>query len=608
MVLGKGQYSTLFHLKQALTPVCAALAVLLASCPMQPPEPENRPPLGGRNEGTWYEIFTGSFYDSNGDGIGDLKGITMKLDYLNDTGTVRHQREIAQHGRCDKSLHVDGIWLTPIMPSPSYHKYDTKDYKAIDPQFGTMDDFRELLDKCHQRGIKLIIDLVMNHSSQDHPWFQEALKEVRSGSPGRYASYYNFYYGSAPPQGQEVHEAVNDRGEKYLVRYYKFWAQAAPNAWWEGSFWTGMPDLNWDSGALREEFEDIVEFWLSAGLDGFRLDATSWPYEFYKYNQMERQYDGFQVDEKNIELWTWFTKTCRKTNDDVYLVGECWLDTGEQIANYYRSGMNFFAFGFTNQNTVEWALNEKQGEGWVNALMWWERAIKNRNSRAISALFLSNHDKARSYLHYGFNGFNGDVKPKMAAALYLMSPGTPFIYYGEEIGLVDFSSNNNPQGVWHDADHRGPMWWSNSNQFGTPVPPDERREWPQKAPLSGQGVEEQLANDNSMLRFYIRLINMKRKYPWLAYGHNFESVNLNNYEVAAFRVTNPDDPGQTLLVVQNVDSGGSKQITLPAAVTWYDFVNANYDNNPANLEGGGAAAGGSAFTVYSYNTYIFREY
>jgi alpha-amylase len=577
-----------------LLPVLPALAVLLASCPM---DLRSRAVniLPGRTEGTWYEIFTGSYYDSNGDGIGDLKGIALKLDYLNDTNTARHRLAIQEDhdgdgepdGVCNHSLHIDGIWLTPIMPSPSYHKYDTKDYKAIDPQFGTMEDFKYLLEKCHEHGVRLIIDMVMNHSSQDHPWFQNALEEVRSGKPGRYAGYYNFYYGKTPPQHETLEYDTDYWGKRYIsARYYKQWGNAAPNVWYEGSFWTGMPDLNWDSQALREEFKDIVEFWLNMGLDGFRLDATSWPYDFYGLGQMEFRYDGVNVDEKNIELWDWFNRTCHEVNDNVYLIGECWKDAGT-IANYYRSGMNYFAFQFHDMGTVQWAV-QGNGRGWADTVVNWERTIKARNPRAASAVFLSNHDQGRSY--YSFT----DDQRKLAAALYLLTPGTPFIYYGEEIGLVDFNDGE-------DSDHRGPMWWSNTDQYGTPAPP-EKRDWPNKAPPSGQGVEEQLNNEYSLLRYYVRVINLKNRYPWLAYGPVASLGQQGGDDaLSAYRVTNPET-GETIVVAHNTDWNGDRWFTLPDAEGIEGFSVRSRDWNPA-IESGGVTV-----RMPPYSTAIIREY
>jgi alpha-amylase len=588
----------------------AAAVLALAACTMEPDrEPLSAvPALGGRNEGTWYEIFTGSFADSNGDGIGDLKGIELKLNYLNDSNTASHRHNIETDGVCNDSLHIDGIWLTPIMPSPSYHKYDTKDYKDIDPQFGTLEDFNSLLNACHERGIKLIIDLVMNHSSQDHPWFQEALKEVRAGKPGRYASYYNFYYGKLPPQNETVEyaferdENLNIKGKKYIsARYYRQWGRAAENAWWEGSFWTGMPDLNWDSQALREEFKEIIDFWLTAGLDGFRLDATSWPYDLYGLGQMQNAYNGVNVDEKNIELWTWFSEYCRGINKDVYLVGECWKDEGT-IANYYRSGMNYFAFGFSDMGTVPWTANG-HGTDWTNALVSWERKIKTRNPLAVSAVFLSNHDKGRSAWIWDNDSWWAHRKRKFGASLYLMSPGTPFIYYGEEIGLADHDGN----GVHEDSDHRGPMWWSNADSSLTPNPP-EKMQWAHQASLYNNGVEEQLKDQDSLLRHYIRVINLKKRWPWLAYGYKIEGLPVSDTRLSAYRVVNPGDTKQSVVIVHSTSPNADISINFTAlgfrkttevvysglSAFTSDIYEGTSDNDYNNLPG--------------YSTFVFQEF
>jgi glycosidase len=191
----------------------------------------------------------------------------------------------------------------------------------------------------------------------------------------------------------------------------------------------------------------------------------------------------------------------------------------------------------------------------------------------------------------------------MGAAMYLMSPGTPFIYYGEEIGLVDFAHNNEANGVYHDADHRGPMWWSNTNQYSTPSPPDERRTWPVKAPLSGQGVEEQLENPGSLLSFYVKIINLKNMYRWLSYGYNIESVYLHD-KISALRVTNPDNPYQTILLVQNTNQWETVNIRLPKPVTHY--YSASVFGNQDDLKG--TFWSGTDFEVHGFSSVIFQEY
>ncbi|GHU35382.1 alpha-amylase [Spirochaetia bacterium] len=568
--------------------ICLALCVILLFSCIEDPKSTYIPPLGGHSEGTWYQIFPVSFYDSNGDGIGDINGITQKLDYLNDTVTAAHKSRTATGGDCDESLHVAGIWLTPVMPSPSYHKYDTKDYMDIDPTLGTLDDFRHLISEAHKRGIKVIIDFVMNHSSEQHPWFQKALEEVRAGKPGRYASYYHFYYGATPPENYKFKTADSN----YQSSYYKWWGKAAENAWFEGSFWTGMPDLNWDSVALRKEFERIVEFWLSAGLDGFRLDATSWP---YNYRGMERDSDGINGEEKNIELWTWFNKTCQRYNPNVYLIGECW-EGEDTIANYYRSGMNYFAFQFSTQNggggTIKWGA-EEHGEDFVKGLYYWDQKIKIRNPNAISAPFLSNHDQTRSAMYLGEN------QRKMAASLLVFSPGTPFLYYGEEIGLTS------PTYESPDANRRGTMCWSWPKVAGMPDPPPEWNWW-QATPESGQGVMQQLKDPGSLLRYYIRANNLKNKYPWIAYG-SIEMFPVTDFHVAAYRMTDTDPESDTyrksVVIVHNTDPGAGHGIAFdPGTISrHFGFSVSGWGvPDPTSFTGG-------TFTLDPYSTVVFEE-
>lgn len=219
------------------------------------------------NYRTYYEVFVYSFYDSDGDGIGDLKGLTENLDYINDGDP-----------ETDTDLGCNGIWLMPIMPSTTYHKYDVTDYEAIDPEYGTMDDFTTLVDECHKRGINVIIDFVMNHTSSQHEWFQTAYKYIQSLPEGAepdasecpYVDYYNF-------------------SKEKLGGYYPV---EGTDWYYEGQFWSEMPDLNWDNEMLKTEFEQIVQFWLDLGVDGFRLDAVK---EFYS-----------GADDKNIAVLTWF--------------------------------------------------------------------------------------------------------------------------------------------------------------------------------------------------------------------------------------------------------------------------------------------------------------
>ena len=404
----------------------------------------------GSGYGVYYQIFPGSFCDSNGDGIGDIRGIISKLDYIND-GNLASNR----------SLHADGIWLTPIHPSRSYHKYDVMDYMAIDRSFGTMEDFEEFIAGCGKRNIKVIIDLVLNHTSAEHPWFLAA----RRGDK-KYMGYYNI--------------ADAKLSEKYRPLGYG-------GKFYEAIFWEQMPDLNLDSPEVRKEIESIVNFWIGKGVAGFRLDAVL----FYDPQQ-----------QKGIDFLTWFTSYCKLVKSDIYMVGEVW-DTPGVILNFYESQIpSLFNFTFAQEKgLLPIAVTTQNGNNISTAMVNWNKIIKEKNKGAIDAIFLSNHDHNRSA---GY--FNQDpVKMKMAAALYLTMPGNPFVYYGEEIGMT---------GAGRDDNKRGPMIWSVKSRAGItrgPIGMDQR--WKALA-----GVEENLRDPASLTRFYIEAIRLRNQYPVLFNG------------------------------------------------------------------------------------------
>ena len=260
---------------------------------------------------TYYEVFVYSFYDSDDDGIGDIKGLTEKLDYIND----------GDDSTTD-DLGLNGLWLMPIMPSTTYHKYDVIDYCDIDPEYGTLEDFKALVEECHNRDMTVIIDFVMNHTSSQHEWFLTACEYLQgldgkepSESECPYLGYYNF------------------SKEKVADYYY----QVPGTDWYyEGKFWSEMPDLNLENEAVRQEFSDIVDFWLEMGVDGFRLDAAK---EYYSDNTTA-----------NIEVLTWFNDMVKEKKEDAYIVAEVWTEA-DVYAKYYESGIDsVFDFGFANSD------------------------------------------------------------------------------------------------------------------------------------------------------------------------------------------------------------------------------------------------------------------
>jgi len=466
----------------------------------------------GGNYGVYYQIFPGSFCDSNNDGIGDLRGIIQKLDYINDGNLAS-----------DRSLHADGIWLTPIHPSRSYHKYDVIDYMAIDRSFGTMEDFDELIAECNKRNMKVIIDLVLNHTSIEHPWFLAA----RRGDK-KYLEYYN----------------LSD--SKLSNKYYPL---GYGGKFYEGAFWSEMPDLNLDSPDVREEIKAIASFWLAKGVAGFRLDAVLFYYE---------------DQQKSVEFLSWVTDYCKSVKSDVYMVSEVW-DTAGTIMNFYESKIpSLFNFTFAQEKgMLPIAVTTQNGANLATAMINWNAIIKEKNEEAIDAVFISNHDHNRSA---GY--FNQDpVKIKMAAALYLTMPGNPFIYYGEEIGMT---------GSGRDENKRGPMIWSVKNRTGIPKGPfgmDWR--WNTSA-----GVEEQLRDPGSPLRFYIEAVRLRNLYPVLIYGMPKE-LKTGDRSIAAWSIS---DGEKQIAVIHNV-AAAVKNIEIEKALSLCGTLTAGTSGTKPVLSG-----------------------
>lgn len=455
-----------------MTPATTAMATTTTSTTGRP---VNKISDGYRN---YYEIFVRSFFDQNGDGLGDLAGVTAKLDYVADT------------------IGADGIWLMPICPSPTYHKYDVTDYLAIDPEYGSLADFDRLIAEAHKRDIKVILDLVLNHTSNLHPWFDKAVQALWKGEDSPYIQYYNFTLDN-PGQG------FNKITDKY---YY------------ECRFVSGMPDLNLDSPAVRDEIRKITQFWLDRGVDGFRLDAAT------------SYYTG--VKDQNIVFLGWLNNMVILQKPDAYLVGEVWSES-LTIAEYYASGIDsFFNFPYSQPtgNLVA-ALNERNGQVFAEALTNWNQLIHQKSPAAKDALFLSNHDQARSA---GFLLRNLQ-KQKMAAALYLLAPGNPFIYYGEELGMT---------GSGVDPNKRLPMVWSESDRAGMTSPPPGSTQT-----ITGlKGADDQAKDPDSLLRFYRQVLDIKARHPEIARG-TMAFIQTEADGIAAFSLTYQ---GKVILVYHNL--------------------------------------------------------
>jgi alpha-amylase len=449
-----------------------------------------------------YEIFVRSFADSNGDGIGDLNGITAKLDYLQDLG-------------------IKAVWLTPICKSRSYHKYDVEDYYTIDPEYGTLDDFKRLLAEAHKRDIKVLKDLVVNHTSSAHPWFLEA----RKGKSNPYRSYYNWLSPQSidslglarreeTPDTKEVnpwHFAHKDDDEKYY-----------------GLFSSRMPDLNYDNEQVRREMYAVARYWLQLGVDGFRLDAA------------KHIYPDWEAEKSHL-FWQEFRHEMETVKGGVYLVGEVW-STADKVAPFFKGLKALFDFDLHEAliRVVRHGKNDSLVQSLKKALAIYAKV----NPDFINATFLTNHDQNRIG-----SELKGDVaKLKVAANLLLTLPGEPYLYYGEELGML---------GVKPDERIREPFLWD------VKAKDNLRTHWSSRPLLSTDTtvlpLQIQKKDPQSLYNHYKKLIYFRESQPALrqVLRPNIE-VFATQAEVIAF--VRPHPSGD-LLVLQNV-SGAAQTLRI----------------------------------------------
>jgi glycosidase len=409
------------------------------------------------NDSIFYEIFVRSFYDSDGDGIGDFNGITQKLDYLND-------------GNPDTStdLEITGIWLMPINPTPSYHGYSVMDYYAVNPEFGSLEDFKTMLNEAHARGIRVIIDLVLNHTSVDHPWFQAA-KDPSS----RYHDWYIWsdtnpgYKGS---WGQQVWFPSNG---KYFY----------------STFSAGMPDLNYNNPDVTAEMQNVVRFWLEeVGIDGFRFDASK--------HLIEE--GSIQSNSSSTHAWYEnFRPFYKQINPESMIVCEVWDETAI-TAEYIQGDELDLSFEFYLAGKIIQAINKGDANLINEQISYSYQLIPPLQF----ATFLSNHDQDRVFNQLG----NEPEKVKVAAAILLTAPGVPFLYYGEEIGM---------NGEKPDQKIRAPMQWTQENHAGfSTVPPWQELgfDW------DNDNVAVQSNHPDSLLSHYRTLIHVRNQHAALRVG------------------------------------------------------------------------------------------
>ena len=496
--------------------------------------------------GVVYQVYPRSFADSTGDGVGDLRGVIDRLDHLND-GT-------------DRSLGVDAIWLSPIYPSPGLDVgYDVSDHAAIDPLFGTLDDFDRLIDEAHRRGIRVVLDLVMNHTSSAHPWFLES-RAARSGPKA------DWYIWRDPPRSWS--RARGRRRPNNWVSYFggPAWTwDDARGQFYLHTFLPEQPDLNWRNPDVRAAMLTMVRGWLDRGVDGFRLDVFN---AFFKHPELlsnprrviggrrayDRQRHNYDKDQPELHGFLAEFRALVDEREGRMTVGELFATEAHRAGQYAAPRHLVFDFHLMTQpwRAEAFARATAEREAIFGAAGW-------------PTVVLSNHDQSRHASRLsGGSRSHDDAVAKAAAVLLLTLRGTPFLYYGEEIGLRDVPI---PRAEIVDPPARrgGPIarrlspWW-NRDQARAPMPWTDApfggfsavRPWLRMAPdAATRNVARQAADARSVLAAYRRLIWLRRRHPALQVGA-WRRLNKASGDVLAYLRTTDDE---TVLVAVNFGRG-----------------------------------------------------
>lgn len=525
-------------------------------------------------EAVAYQVYPRSFMDSNGDGIGDIQGVISKLDYL-------------------KELGIDVIWMSPIYQSPNDDNgYDISDYQAISPEFGTMADFDELLDEVHARDMKLIMDLVINHTSDEHPWFIES----RSSKDNPYRDYYIWHEGEkgTPPNnwesifGGSVWEYDEQTGEYYMHVFSR-----------------KQPDLNWENPEVRADLYNMVNWWLDKGIDGFRVDAISHIKKVPGFPDMpnpdnKKYVPSYEGHMNRPGILTHLEELKQETfaNYDIMTVGEANGVSIEQADDWVGEKNGIFNMIFQFEHLSLWGKSVTGGldiHGLKKTLSKWQYGL---DGRGWNALFMENHDQPRSVSTWGNDEELREQSAKSFATMYFLMQGTPFIYQGQEIGMtnVQFDSiddyndvaiknmykNERAAGKSHDEvmeiiwkngrdNSRTPMQWNTRENggFTTGIP------WMKVNPnYKDINVEAELNDPHSIYHYYKKLIELRRGNDTLIYGKYNLLLEAHEHIFAYERTFE----GETYLVMSNLFAE-STDAELPDSLSGKqaELVLNNYD-------------------------------
>lgn len=501
-------------------------------------------------ESVVYQIYPRSFKDSNGDGIGDIRGITQKLDYL-------------------KELGVDVIWLSPIYESPNDDNgYDISNYQAIMKEFGTMEDFEVMLSQAHKRGLRIVMDLVVNHTSDEHPWFVES----RKSKENPYRDYYIWREGK---DGGEP----NNWGSCFSGPAWEY--DAATQMYYLHLFSKKQPDLNWDNEKVREEVFRMMNWWVDKGIDGFRMDVISLISKkpdlpdgvpgINGYASFNEPANGPHVHEYLQEMREKVLK--RK---DMMTVGECsgvTLEEAKKYASADGSELNM-VFQFEHMDVDadgdnKWSEKKMYLPDFKEVMSRWEKGLSDI---AWNSLFLENHDQPRSVSRFGNDGSFRETSAKMLATCLHMMQGTPYIYQGEELGMTNVSFQSiddfrdlesinayrelTQKGVFSKEDMLKRICYKSRDNARTPFQWDDSKNagfstgepWIMVNPNYKQiNAKEQMSRKDSVFAYYQKLIRLRKEEPVIVYG-DYELLCPEDEELYVYTRSLSDEK---LLVICN---------------------------------------------------------
>ena len=527
-------------------------------------------------EAVAYQVYPRSFQDSNGDGIGDLQGLISRLDYIQDLG-------------------IDIIWICPMYKSPNDDNgYDISDYQDIMDEFGTMEDFDLLLAEVHKRGMKLIIDLVINHSSDEHEWFIESRSSKESDKR-------DWYIWKDGKDGKEP----NNWGSIFGGSAWEY--DEASGQYFLHLFSTKQPDLNWENEDVRTALYDMVNWWLDKGIDGFRVDAISHIKKDLTFSDMPeeegKEYIQAWPKYMNVEgIMPFLGELKEKTfaNYDIMTVGEANGVSSEQISEWVNETDGKFDMIFQFEHLGLWDGNSLDVLELKNVLTRWQHALANDG---WNALFIENHDKARIVSTWGNDQEYWAQSAKALATMYFFMKGTPFIYQGQEIGMTnvqfdsiddykDVSAKNMyrerlangdtheaiMQDLWQTSrdNSRTPMQWSEEMNAGF----SEGTPWIGMNPNYTEiNVDRQLSDEQSILNYYKAMIRLRKENDAFVYG-DYELVLAEDAQVYAYTRTHENT---RFLVVANLTAEAASIESLYKTVKDAQVVLANSDSESLEL-------------------------